>query len=528
MLPQVRERIIERFEKLKVDGTISSLIHNLKHHNKIKAVELDFPRILASIRDRFELLPEQASRYVSSILYGAIAGLVDFDEDSIRLSIERRFGGREILVEQNIYLIDYVSDLVKGSYGSPYRLRPSSIPEKEFVVGNGNEIVAIGKMLGGLRYQSYYPITPAADESFFIESHQNLKPNGEELGSIIVLQTEDEIAAITSAIGATLTGARSATATSGPGFSLMVEGLGWAGINEVPVVITYYQRSGPGTGQATRGSQADLLSTLFASHGEFARIVIASGDHEEAFLDSIKAFNLAERYQVPVIHLLDKFLANSMVTMPLPDLSSIRIERGDMVKNPGESYKRFSLSKTLSPRAVLGSKAIIEHSGAEHDESGHTNEDPVNRRMMYEKRLKKLELTDLEIPDESRAVYYGPEKSDYLLVGWGYAKMVALDALEELGKQGYRGSYLHIKMFSPFPARYVKSIINGFPQERVISLEHNYQAQASMIVSLYTITEINRSIVKYTGRPMYLDEVVEAVKKILEGDEKRVVLSRGA
>lgn len=386
----------------------------------------------------------------------------------------------------------------------------------------------MGKIVGGLRYQSYYPITPAADESFFIESHESLRADDEEFGGIIVLQTEDELAAVTSAIGAALTGARSATATSGPGFSLMVEGLGWAGMNEVPMVITYYQRSGPSTGQATRGSQADLLSTLFASHGEFTKFVIASGDHEEAFYDSIEAFNLAERYQVPVIHLLDKFLANSMATMPIPDFTKIRIERGDVVEHPGKGYKRFDLSKTISPRAFLGSEIVIGHSGAEHDEFGRTTEDPVNRVMMYEKRLKKLELADSEISEESRAEYYGSEKADFLLIGWGYSKMVALDALEKLGDEGYKGSYLHIKMFSPFPSRYVKYVLNRFPSERIIAIEHNYQSQASMAVRLYTSIDVSRRIVKYTGRPMYLGEVVEAVKKILDEGLKRVVLSRGA
>ncbi len=524
---QARERISERFSKMGVDGTVSSLIDHLKSAGR-EAVELDFPSILASIRDRFKLVPEQASRYVSSILYGAISGLVGLDDGSVRKSIETRFAGRESVIEQNVYLVNQVSELVQKSYGSPFRLKPSSIPEREFVVGSGNDVVAMGKIVGGLRYQSYYPITPAADESFFIESHESLGGDDEGLGGVIVLQTEDEIAAVTSAIGAALTGARSATATSGPGFSLMVEGLGWAGINEVPIVVTHYQRSGPSTGQATRGSQEDLLSTLFASHGEFTRFVLASGDHEEAFYDSIEAFNLAERYQVPVIHLLDKFLANSIATMPIPDFARIRIERGEVVEHPGKGYKRFDLSKIMSPRAFLGSDAVIGHSGAEHDESGHTTEDPINRLKMYEKRMKKLELADTEIPEERRAEYYGPEDADFLLVGWGYSKMIALDALEKLSEMGYKGSYLHVKMFAPFPARYVRSVLNRVASERVIAIEHNYQAQASMAIKMYTSIDVDRRIVKYTGRPMYLEEVVGAVKKILDEGVKRVVMSHGA
>jgi 2-oxoglutarate ferredoxin oxidoreductase subunit alpha len=229
-----------------------------------------------------------------------------------------------------------------------------------------------------------------------------------------------------------------------------------------------------------------------------------------------------------VIHLLDKFLANSIATMPIPDLRQVRIDRGDLLENPEKGYRRFDLSKTVSPRAVLGSDAVIGHSGAEHDEFGRTSEDPVNRMKMYEKRLKKLDLADSEIPEENRAVFYGPENSDFLLLGWGYAKMIALDALEELERLGYRGSYLHLKMFSPFPAEYVKSTLNGYPFDRIISIEHNYLAQASMVVKLHTTLDIGRSVVKYTGRPMYLNEVTEAVKKILDEGAIKVVLKHGA
>jgi 2-oxoglutarate ferredoxin oxidoreductase subunit alpha len=527
MPPQAKKRIIEQFEAMGVEGTLSSLITYLTTNRRIVAVEIDFPHILTSLSTRFALISEQASRYVSSILFGAMAGLVDIDDDCVRYCIVNRFAGREKVVEQNLSLVRDVSDLTKAAYGVPCKLKPSRNHQQAFILGKGNDIVAMGKILGGLRYQSYYPITPAADESFFLEAHERLPFEGEN-GGIVVLQTEDELAAITSAIGAALTGVRSATATSGPGFSLMVEGLGWAGINEVPVVITYYQRSGPSTGQATRGSQADLLSVLFASHGEFPRLVLASGDHEEAFNDAFDAFNLAERYQVPVIHLLDKFLANSIVTMPLPDLSRIRIERGELVDNPGEGYKRFDLTKTVSPRARLGSNAVIGHSGSEHDEWGRSSEDPVNRRAMNEKRMKKLELADAEIPAERRAIYYGPDDAGVLLVGWGYVKMVAAEALTELNAAGYTGAYLHLKMFSPFPSQYVASIIDRFPPNRVITLEYNYQAQAAMAVKLYSGKEVTRRIVKYTGRPMYLNEVVEAVKRMLETDVRRVVLTRGS
>lgn len=528
MEPQLKERLKNNFKEIGVDGSISSLINFLKNKKKINAVGLNYPDVLASIKDKFKLAPEQASRYVSSILFGAIAGLVDLDWDGFRYALERRFKGLEKILEQNSYLALYVSNLVKNGYGSLVKIEPSTNVQSELIVGSGIDLVAMGKIIGGLRYQSYYPITPAADESFFLETYDKLEVDGDIKGGIVVIQTEDEIAAVASAIGASLTGTRSATATSGPGFSLMVEGLGYAGINEVPLVITYYQRGGPSTGQPTRGSQADLLFTMFASHGEFPRIIIASGDHEEAFYDSALAFNLAEKYQVPVIHLLDKFLANSIATVPMPNLQAIKIERGVTLENPPKGYKRFDFSKVISPRAPLGSNTLMWYTGDEHDEYGHINEDPVNRMIIYDKRIKKLEIADKEITQEQKVIYYGPEDADFLLVGWGYVKMVALEVLEELKIAGYKGAYMHIKMFSPFPSNYVKSIIKKFTEDKVIAVEHNYHAQASLAIRLFTGMNISRSIVKYTGRPIHLNEVVKAVRKIFDEGVSRVVLSSGA
>src|SRR2546428_8452918 len=170
----------------------------------------------------------------------------------------------------------------------------------------GTEAVALGKIVGGCRVQTYYPITPAADESEFIESLESFEliDGGEagRKGSVLVTQTEDEIAAITMATGAALAGARSATSTSGPGFSLMVEGLGWAGMNEVPVVITHYQRGGPATGLPTKHEQGELKVVLNAAHREIPRIVFCSGDMEKGLYQAIPILNIAGRIHIPAIH----------------------------------------------------------------------------------------------------------------------------------------------------------------------------------------------------------------------------------
>ncbi len=526
MESQLKERLSKRFKEIGVDGTIESLVKYLSREKKIRLIEINFAEQLRKLREKYKLSPAHTSRYISSILVGAYAGLTGLDLDAVEYGVNYRFKKNRSIAEQNIYLIKTVAEQVKTVHGEPLKIPPPSHDAREYMVVSGNEVVAMAKIVAGVRYQSYYPITPAADESFFLESHENLVVDEEHLGGILVFQTEDEIAAITSAIGAALTGARTATATSGPGFSLMVEGLGWAGHNEVPVVITYYQRGGPSTGLPTRGSQSDLLFTLFASHGEFPRIVIASGDHEEAFYDAIMAQNYAEVYQLPVIHLLDKFLANSITTMKPPDLSRVRIMRGEVVRGY-KGYKRFDLSKPISPRVFLGDNTVMWYTGDEHDEYGHINEDPENRLRMYEKRMKKLELADKEIPVEFRVSYYGPRNPDYLLVGWGFVKNTVLDALRILEGENIKAGYLHLRVFSPFPVAYVRKMLEGM-DGNIIAVEHNYLAQAARIIQMHTGVSIEKSVLKWTGRPIYTHELVESILDIIRNGRKRVVLSYGA
>jgi 2-oxoglutarate ferredoxin oxidoreductase subunit alpha len=522
----LKERLQAKFDELGLDGTVGAVIEYVETRG-IKPVEINYRAATDQVRERFGVPASQAARYVSSILVGAVAGLVGLDDEGVKFGINRRFRGRPKLVEPNLLVADYVVRTVQEAYGTPLKLDPPKLNNGEFVVANGNDVVAMAKIVAGLRFQSYYPINPASDESFTMEGYENLEVNGESVGNIMVLQTEDEMAAIASAIGAALTGVRSSTATSGPGFSLMTEGLGWAGMNEVPLVITYYQRGGPSTGLPTRGSQSDLMFALFAAHGEFPKIVIASGDHEEAFYDTIYAFNLAERYQTPVIHLLDKFLANTVLTMALPELSHLKLERAARPKS-GEGYKRFDLSAPISPMAPLGFDGINWYTGNEHDEHGNVSEDPVNRQQMYKKRMDKMELADREIPMEARVAYFGPEDPDFLVVGWGSTKGVVLDALRELQGNGLKGAYLHLKMFSPFPTDYVKRMLTRLPPERVVAVEHSYVVQASQVIALNTGVKVERAIIKYTGRPIYINELVQALDQVLTGQAKEVVLTYGA
>jgi 2-oxoglutarate ferredoxin oxidoreductase subunit alpha len=528
MEPETRARVELNLKKAGSGDGVEDLINTLESSYNVKAVGLSYNSVLDVLASKLSIPRAEAHRFRSSIVVGAVWGLTGLDLDALHYAVDRRFGRRPKIAEANKILLEGLVEEVRSSYGTPLNLDKPSLGLRELLLVSGNDAVAMGKIVGGLRYQAYYPITPATDESVFHETFEKLEVEGESLGSIVVVQTEDEIAAINSAIGAALAGVRAATSTSGPGFSLMVEGLGWAGMNETPVVITYYQRGGPSTGMPTRGSQADLLFTTFASHGEFPRVVISSGDHLEAFYDAIWAFNIAERYQVPVVHLLDKFLANMSTTIPVPDFTRIRIERGDTLLEAGNgAWKRFDKRTPISPRPIIGSGAITWYTGDEHNEWGHITEDAVNRLEMYEKRWRKLEVIDSEIPEEDRAKLYGEGGSDFLLIGWGSVKGVALEALGALESKGYKGSFLQLKIFQPFPSRLVSKILSNFDPERVIDVENNIMGQAAALIAMNTGFTVRKHVLKYTGRPMYVMEVVEAVIDILEGRRSRVVLSYG-
>src|SRR3989442_1713242 len=346
----------------------------------------------------------------------------------------------------------------------------------------------------------------------------------------------NEIGAITMATGAALAGARSATSTSGPGFSLMVEGLGWAGMNEVPVVITHYQRGGPATGLPTRHEQGDLKFVLSAAHGEFPRIVLCSGDMEECFYDAIRILNYAERFQMPAIHLIDKSLANNSTTIPPPRADMIPIERGKLIQEgtrigDGEEYRRFAFVEDgVSPRAVLGTPGYrFWNTGDEHNEIGHIEEDPENRTKMMTKRMTKLETAAKEIPEEEKLNFFKSAKpADVTVVSWGSTKGPILDAIKLLERDGVSVDFLQIRLVNPFPTAAVQQRL--FSAKLLVDIEQNYSGQLAAVIAEKALIEIKNKIVKFNGRPMSRDEVYLAIRQILSNPEanRRVVLTHGA
>src|SRR5467141_4861403 len=342
-IPTIETRLAADLKTYLISRGVGETLDDVLAASKQRGVSLvpiPFKDLLEQVADEFQIDQlSKISRAVNMLAVGASFGILGFDFEMMRLALEDVFRAKAKVVNMNAAGARKAYDIAKALVPEfPYRLEQLPRQASRLFL-TGSQATALGKLYGGMRFQTYYPITPASDESEFLEENEILDVNGHGLvpetgtgkdkgASMLVVQTEDEIAAVTMATGAALTGARSATATSGPGFSLMMEGIGWASINEVPLVITLYQRAGPSTGMPTRHEQGDLRFALHAGHGESPRIVLASGDFEECIRDGLLAFNYADRYQMPVIHLVDKALANSYATIAPPDLSDLRIERG--------------------------------------------------------------------------------------------------------------------------------------------------------------------------------------------------------
>jgi len=527
-IPTLSASFREEFQKtLEKKGikpeTVGDLLNEAKKNGvKVYAVPyLELLKLLAK-----EIGEEKLSKLTimtNIMALGISFGIINYDKKYVVTAIEKIFGKKAKIISMNVLAFNLAYDYAAQHYRDfGFNLAPVQTDEKRIFL-QGTQAVALGKLAGGCRFQSYYPITPAGDESEYLEENQIFELERSELkhqsGSIIVMQTEDEIAAVNMASGAALAGARAATSTSGPGFSLMVEGLGWAGINEVPTVISFYQRGGPSTGLPTRHGQCDLRFALHASHGEFPRIILCSGDVEECFYDAARAFNYAERYQTPVIHLTDKAIANSTKSCKMFDPALIKIERGQMLSEADvkdKDYKRFRFTESgISPRIPLGTPGVVFwNTGDEHNEYGHITENPEVRTRMMEKRMKKLELADGEIPPQERVNFFGDEDAPVTIVSWGSPKGAILEAMERLRQQNYKINFLQIRMPHPLPKEYVSKILGK--ARKKIAVEGNYTAQMAGIIKEETCIPMDYFVLKWNGRPMTSDELYDAFLLILQ------------
>jgi 2-oxoglutarate/2-oxoacid ferredoxin oxidoreductase subunit alpha len=583
--PEIKGKKIEDISTLDLSSK-KKLKKILDENNK----NFDFIGLLDNLRERnvilieipyFELIKDfseksndhslsKLARITNVISLAASLAILNFDTEKMRDGIRSIFSNKPKIAEINIDAANYSYNYIKSKYADISKKFSSNLVYGKIndnnIIAQGSQTSPLGKIVAGCRFQTYYPITPASDDSEYLESNLVIKQTDNNNGSVVVVQTEDEISAIAMAIGASLTGARSCTATSGPGFSLMAEALGWAGMNEVPLIVSLYQRAGPSTGLPTRQEQGDLLFAINAGHGEFPRIVYASGDIEESFYDTVKVFNYAEKFQLPVIHVLDKFIANSIITCKIFDYKKIKIERGKFIdknlnfkfNNNSESehdikhFKRFNMEEgPISIRVPLGTEnGIFWNTGDEHDEEGHITEDPEIRKKMVEKRMSKLQLVIEQIPEQDQITVEFEDKlkknieSTIIILSWGSTKGAILDALERISGEfkNIKFIFIQIKLLNPFPSRLLeytinkltgKEIQNNFKADSnskttIISIEMNYLAQLDILLKQNTTIRTDFNIVKYNGRPISFSELYESFKKIINNNiEKRVVLQNG-
>lgn len=522
-----KERLHKELESKNKPFTITGALEIAKEKG-VNLYPVSFREILSNLAEVTENPKLKGLVRLFNVLAVSLSlGLVKMPLDPLLQSIDSIFSKKPQIAEINKQAANFAYDYAKSKFDNFSYALTGTTKQPDTILVQGHFGTSIGKMVSGCRFQSYYPITPASDESVYLESNELLEIQNDRPGSTIVIQTEDEISAMGMMIGAALTGTRSSTSTSGPGFALMTEALGWAGINEVPIVITLYQRSGPSTGLPTRHGQDDLLFAVHAGHGDFPKIVYASGDIEESFYDTGRCFNYADVYQIPVIHMMDKFLSSSVVTCKKFDPQKISIDRGLLLDKVDGEYKRFAFTDDgISPRSRLGlDNGIFWNTGDESDEFGHITEDPQIRIKMMDKRMSRLDLVIKRIPDDEQVVSFGVH--DYTIISWGSTKGPILDAISMLKKEGIDVGFIQIKLIHPFPSDYVKSLLKD--TKTIIDIEANHSGQLGKIFKQNISREIDYFILKYTGRGMTSTEIYDSLKKIVENKaNKREVLSHGS
>ncbi|MFQ6065447.1 MAG: 2-oxoacid:acceptor oxidoreductase subunit alpha [Candidatus Bathyarchaeia archaeon] len=448
----------------------------------------------------------------NTVALGAAVALLDYDLKILNGVIRDVFKlkAAELNVKAAKMGYDYAREHYAGDF--EYRLETTSSAGKRKIFLTGNEAVGLGAIRAGCKFYAAYPMTPATPLLHF------LAPLDREYGMIVV-QAESEIAAINMIAGASFTGVRVMTATSGGGFCLMSEGLGMTGMTETPVVIMVAQRPGPSTGLPTYSGQGDLRFLIHASQGEFLRVVIAPGDVGECFYKTMEAFNLAEKFQIPVIIITDKYLAESYGAADLFDQNRIEIDRGLLLTEDKyadeEEYKRHNFTEDgVSPRAMPGMKgAIVRTNADEHNESGYTTEDPALATKMADKRFKKLDVLVKELETCETTKLYGSGEADVTILGWGSTKGPIREAMKLLNRESVKVNYLQILYLNPFPVADVQRILKS--AKKTVVVENNKTSQLSSLIREHLLMTVDHKILKYNGRPFNPGELSQRIKEVL-------------
>ena len=441
--------------------------------------------------------------YANTVAVGLILGLFGIERQILDDYMGKLFGAKSAeIVQKNIEAGKRGYDIGKELAGpGKIEISVARHPEiRDEVIISGADAISIGAIAGGCDFISAYPMTPSTDIITYLSQH------AAEFG-IVAEQAEDEISAVNMAIGAWYAGARAMVATAGGGFSLMTEGISLAGMIESPLVVSVGMRPAPATGLPTRTEQGDLNLVMYAGHGEFPRIIFAPGSLEEAIFLSAHAFNLADRFQVPVFILSDQYLIDSYYNFLLPPLNAINVER--YITKTDADYRRYLLTDSgVSPRGVPGyGEGLVAADSDEHDEEGHITEDEDVRQQMVEKRLKKLALIEKEMIPPALA---GPDKFRTLILGWGSTRDVIAEAAAAVGRDDI--AVMHCSQVYPLHP----SVTNAMRQaERTIIVEQNATGQFARLIRGLTGVSADRMIHKYNGLPFSVEELTERIKGVL-------------
>ncbi len=448
----------------------------------------------------------------NNLALGASMALIDYDFEILAGVIRDTFKRKgDKIINENISAAKAGFDYIKKNFPNDFNYKLEKIGTRGRMLLTGNDAICMGAIKAGCKFYAAYPMTPASSLLHFMAAN-------ERRFNIVVKHTEDEISAINMAIGAGFAGVRAMCGTSGGGFCLMSEGYGLAGMIEVPVVIVMAMRPGPSTGMPTWSEQGDFKFVLSASQGDFPRPVLVPGDNEECFYLTAEAFNIAEKYQTPVIVLTDKYLAESHKTTEKFDAGRITIDRG-LYASPAELaasdektfFKRYKFTEDgVSPRTIPGTKkGIYTATSDEHDEEGNISEEIEIREKMMQKRMRKLDALakELKHPD-----LVGPKDAAVTIIAAGSTKGPIKEAMMMLEKDGVAVNYLQILYLNPFPVEKVAKVMDS--AKKTVVVENNFTGQLADIIKEKTGRSVALRILKYDGRPFYPEEIHNAIKEV--------------
>lgn len=483
------ETVVRHRDELKEDGVI---ITEKKDAGGENVVEIPAGKIAGEINPKG----------INTVYLGALIKILGLDRNECEKVIAEFFED-EGIVDDNCELLE------KGYHEveERYEVTVSRNNENRIYL-DGKDAIGLGAMAAGVKFYTAYPMSPSTGIMNYLAGKQRD-------GGPVVEQAESEIGAINMALGAAYGGVRAMTGTSGGGFALMAEGMGLAGITETPLVVAEIQRPGPATGLPTRTEQGDLQFVINVSQGEFPLVVLAPRDQEDAFYQTFRAFNLAEKYQLPVVILGDQFLVDSSRSVEEFDFESLEIERH--LLSPAEQegeYKRYEITADgISPRAYPGQlpgQTVLVDSD-EHDEAGHITESAEVRKAMVDKRMKKMDRLreeDLQEPE-----YIGREDADYLLAGWGSTRGPLLEAQKLLSAEGISAGVLSFADVWPLPRQELESRTEGVV--KFITVENNATGQFANLVRQETGIKADNEILKYDGSPFSGKEITRRVKEVI-------------